>query len=108
MNLDQDRVPVTFEDALRLLDLGMTDHEKGAWTNMTAMKMFDLQDDLTAQIRHDWSLDDDQSPLRIFFRNLGLDDAREVSGLLIDAFWRRYNNESLPVEDLVREYLEEC
>ena len=55
----------------------------------------------------DWSLDDENSPLRITFRKLGLDDAKELSLLLIDAFWRRYNNEAVPVQELVQEYLED-
>lgn len=107
MNLDQDQVPSTFEDALRLIDAAMSEHEKGAWTNMTAAMMFDLQDELSAQLREEWSLDEDKTPLRIFFRGLGLDDAREVSNLLIDAYWRSYNHELIPVAELVREYLED-
>jgi hypothetical protein len=36
-----------------------------------------------------------------------LDDAEEVSLLLLNASWRRHNNEVITVENLVREYLEE-
>src|SRR5438105_4994274 len=100
MNLDQDRVPVSLEEALALLESALTSEEKGAWTDMTAAKMFDLQDGIARTLRHDWSLDDDHSPLRITFRKLGLDDAEELSLLLIDAYWRRYNNEAVPVQEL--------
>jgi hypothetical protein len=107
MNLDLDRVPTSLDQALELLDTALTDREKGAWINMTAAKMFDLQAHLAGILRHEWSLDDDNTPLRIFFRELGLDDAKETSLLLIDAYWRRYNNEAIPLQELVREYLEE-
>lgn len=106
MNLDQDRVPVTFEEALELLDAALEPVEKEAWESMTAAKMFELQARLAQRLRHDWSLNDPATPLREFFRGLGLDDSNEISLLLLDAYWRRYNGESMPVEDLVREYLE--
>src|SRR5437870_5514468 len=107
MKLDQDRVPISLEQALALLDSALTEREKGAWTNMTAAHMFDMQDELASELRSDWSLDDANTPLRIAFRKLGLDDAKELSMLLLDAYWRRYNNESVPVQELVREYLED-
>jgi hypothetical protein len=107
MNLDQDRVPARFEEALTLVEAAMSKEERQAWTSMTAAKMFDLQTKLARILRRDWSLDDPDAPLRIYFRNLGLDDAEEVSLLLIDAYWRIYNHQSMPVEDLVREYLED-
>lgn len=107
MNLDQDRVPARLEEALILLDAALTQHEKDAWHSMTAAKMFDLQAQLARTLRTDWSLLDPDSPLRIYFRNLGLDDPEEVSLLLIDAYWRKHNNEPVPVEELVREYLKE-
>jgi hypothetical protein len=106
MNLDQDRVPGSLEEALGLLDAALTKEEKEAWRSMTAARMFDLQARIARTLRNDWSLLDSDTPLRIYFRELGLDDPEEVSLLLIDAYWRKYNNESIPVEDLVREYLE--
>lgn len=106
MNLDQDRVPASLEQALSLLDSALTKEEKEAWRSMTAANMFDLQAKIAKTLRNDWSLLDSDTPLRIYFRELGLDDPEEVSLLLIDAYWRKYNNESIPVEDLVREYLE--
>ena len=107
MNLDQDRVPCTLDEALALLESALTPVEKGAWSNMTAERMFDLQARLAKMLRHDWSLNEAQTPLRIYFRNLGLDDAEEVSLLLLDAYWRKYNNEAIAVENLVQEYLED-
>lgn len=107
MNLDQDRVPARLEDALVLLDSALTQTEKDAWHSMTAAKMFDLQAQIARTLRSEWSLLDPQHPIRIYFRELGLDDAEEVSLLLIDAYWRKHNNEPVPVEELVREYLEE-
>jgi hypothetical protein len=107
MNLDLDRVPASLDQALELLDAALTHREKGAWTNMTAAKMFDLQAHLARILRQEWSLDDDNTPLRIYFRELGLDDTEETSLLLIDAYWRRYNKEAISVQELVREYLEE-
>lgn len=107
MNLDQDRVPARLEDALILLDSALTQTEKDAWHSMTAAKMFDLQAQIARVLRSKWSLLDPQTPIRIYFRELGLDDPEEVSLLLIDAYWRKHNNEPVPVEELVREYLEE-
>ena len=107
MNLDQDRVPTTLEEALELLEGALTPEEKEAWTGMTAARMFDLQGRLAKVLRSDWSLLDPDTPLRNYFRQLGLDDAKEVSLLLVDAYWRRYNQEEISVEDLVKEYLEE-
>ena len=107
MKLDQDRVPVSLDEALALLDAALSEREKGAWTNMTAANMFDLQDKIARILRDDWSLDDGDTPLRTAFRNLGLDDPEELSLLLIDAYWRRHNNEAIPVQELVREYLED-
>jgi hypothetical protein len=107
MNLDQDRVPASLEEALVLLGAALNEEEKTAWTSMTAARMFDLQAKIARSLRGDWSLLDPNTPLRIYFRELGLDDPKEVSLLLIDAYWRKHNNESIPVEDLVREYLEE-
>jgi hypothetical protein len=106
MNLDQDRVPGSLEEALSLLDSALTTEEKEAWRSMVAARMFDLQAKIARTLRNDWSLSDGETPLRIFFRELGLDDAEEVSLLLIDAYWRKYNKQAIPVEDLVREYLE--
>ena len=106
MNLDQDRVPSRLDEALTLLDSALTPQEKEAWRSMTAARMFDLQAKIARTLRNDWSLLEPETPLRVFFRELGLDDPEEVSLLLIDAYWRKYNNESIPVEELVREYLE--
>jgi hypothetical protein len=106
MNLDQDRVPVTLDEALSLLDAALTNHEKEAYRSMTAASMFDLQARIAQTLRHDWSLLDSSTPLRIYFRGLGLDDPEEVSLLLIDAYWRKYNNEAISPQELVREYLE--
>ena len=107
MNLDQDRVPALLDDALILLDAALSQTEKDAWHSMTAAKMFDLQAQLARVLRNDWSLLDRDTPLRLYFRNLGLDDPEEISLLIIDAYWRKHNNETVRVEDLVREYLEE-
>ena len=107
MNLDQDRVPASLDEALALLAAALSEEEKNAWTSMTAARMFDLQAKIARTLRSDWSLLDSNTPLRIYFRELGLDDPKEVSLLLIDAFWRKHNKESIPVEDLVREYLED-
>jgi len=106
MNLDQDRVPSSLEEALSLLDSALTKEEKEAWRSMTAARMFDLQARIARTLRSDWSLLESDTALRIYFRELGLDDAEEVSLLIIDAYWRRYNNEAIPVEELVREYLD--
>ena len=106
MNLDQDRVPANLDEAITLLESALTDLEKGAWTNMVAARMFQLQERIARALRKDWSIDDANTPLRVYFRNLGLDDPEEVSMLLIDAYWRKFNKKSLPVEELVREYLE--
>jgi hypothetical protein len=106
MTLDQDRVPISLDEALDLLNSALAPNEKAAWTSMTAARMFDLQARIARILRNDWSLDDANGPLRIYFRELGLDDPEEVSLLLIDAYWRKYNNQALPVEELVREYLE--
>src|SRR5689334_17272569 len=106
MNLDLDRVPTNLDEAIDILDSALTEQEKGAWTNRTAARMFDLQATIARTLREYWSLSDRSTPLRIYFRDLGLDDAEEVSMLLIDAYWRKYNKEALPVQDLVREYLE--
>lgn len=107
MHLDQDRVPSTLEEALALLDSALTTEEKGAWANMTAARMFNLQFKIAATLRTDWSLEISNTPLRLFFHALGLNDPNEVSLLLIDAYWRSRNHEAIPVEELVREYLEE-
>lgn len=107
MTLDLDRVPTRFEEAMSLLDAALTQEEKEAWTSITAARLFELQIELARTLRSEWSLNDANTPLRIFFRDLGLDDAEEVSLLLLDAYWRGYNKEPLPVEDLVKEYLEE-
>jgi hypothetical protein len=107
MNLDQDRVPARLDEALILLDAALTQKEKEAWHSMTAAHMFELQARLAQTLRRDWSLLDSNTPLRIYFRELGLDDPQEVSLLIIDAYWRMYNKEPVPVTDLVREYLEE-
>ena len=107
MNLDQDRVPASLDEALILLASALTKQEKEAWSSMTAARMFDLQARLAQILRSDWSLQDSNTPLRVYFRALGLDDPTEVSLLIIDAFWRKHNNEPIPVEELVREYLEE-
>lgn len=106
MILNPDRVPATPDEAVEILDAALSDEEKNAWQSMTAAKMFELQGVIARTLRQDWSLDDDTTPLRIFFRELGLDDADEVSYLLIDAYWRRHNREAIPIEDLVTEYLE--
>ena len=74
---------------------------------MSAAQMFKLQYELARILRADWSLDDANTPLRIFFRELGLDIPEEVSLLLIDAYWRKYNNEAKPIHELVSEYLED-
>jgi len=107
MNLDQDRVPASVEEALRLLGSGLTKREREAWTGMTAAQMFKLQYELARTLRWEWSLDDANTPLRLFFRELGLDYAEEVSLLLIDAYWRMHNNEPKPIHELVAEYLED-
>ena len=107
MNLDQDRVPARLDEALSLLDSALTIEEKQAWHSMTAARMFDLQARLAQTLNHDWSLLDSGTPLRTFFRELGLDDPKEISLLIVDAYWRMYNKQSVPVEELVREYLEE-
>ena len=106
MKLDQDRVPGSLEEALGLLDSALTVEEKEAWRSMTAARMFDLQARIARTLRNDWSLSDPETALRIFFRELGLDDAEEVSLLIIDAYWRRYNKEGISAEELVREYLD--
>ena len=107
MNLDQDRVPASPEEAIAILDGALTLHEKQAWSSMTAARMFDLQAVIARVLRNDWSIDDPDTPLRLYFAKLGLHDPKEISMLLIDAYWRQYNDEAIPVEDLVREYLEE-
>jgi hypothetical protein len=107
MKLDLDRVPTSFEEALRLLDSALTEQEKTAWTSMTAAKMFDLQARLAKVLKHEWSLDDETTPLPAYFCDLGLDDSDEVSLLLLDAYWRQYNKEAFTVKELVNEYLED-
>jgi hypothetical protein len=107
MQLDQDRVPISFDEALSVLDAGLTQEEKEAWSSMTAARLFELQSTLARTLMNDWSLEDSSTPLRLFFRELGLDDPEEVSLLLIDASWRSHHKESISLHDLVCEYLDE-
>jgi hypothetical protein len=106
MLLDQDRVPASFDEAMNLLNLAFTDEERNACSRMSATRMFALQARLAAKLRDEWSLEDSNTPLCIFFRELGLEDADDISLLLIDAFWRLHNKQSIAVHDLVEEYLE--
>jgi hypothetical protein len=107
MRLDQDQVPASFDEALALLSSALTKAEKEAWTAITAAKLFELQAKLAKVLRQDWSIDEPGTPLRLFFRELGLDDPEQISLLLLDAFWRAHNHEAIPVHQLVEEYLEE-
>jgi hypothetical protein len=70
---------------------------------MTAAQIFDLQSTLAQTLRNDWSLLEHDTPLRVSVRELGLDDPAEVSLLIIDAFWRKHNNEPVPLKELVRD-----
>lgn len=107
MNLDLDRVPTSFDEALKLLDSALTPIEKEAYRSMTAAKMFDLQADIAQVLKHEWSLIDPNTPLPLYFQRLGLDNPDELGLLLIDAYWRKYNKEPYGAEELVNEYLEE-
>ena len=39
-----------------------------------------------------------------YFSNLGLDDPDELGLLLIDVYWRRYNQEPFAAEAMANEY----
>lgn len=107
MLLDQDRVPASFDEALVLLDGALTPNEKAAYNALTAAQMFALQDDLARTLKNDWSLDESTTPLRLFFRDLGLNAPHEIALLLVDAYWRIHNRESISVAELAAEYQEE-
>lgn len=82
MDLNQDKVPVTLDEAVTLVQKGLSPHDTRIMKEITGIDSLDRT--LGEQIRNEWSLWDADSRMRNWFRiKFELNHADDVSNLIL-------------------------
>ena len=101
--LDAERVPQTLDEALDTLERGLPAHALDELRASESDVVLPLQDTLGRWMRDRWGLWTD-APLARHLRELGLEHADDMSGVVLTSFWRRLHFQPLRVEAQVRWY----
>lgn len=82
MDLNQDIVPVTLDDAITLVQKGLSPNDMRTLRELTCVDSLDRT--LGEQIRNDWTLWDSDSRMRSWFRiKFEINHPDDVSGLIL-------------------------
>jgi hypothetical protein len=85
MDIDTDVVPVTVDEALRMLREGIKDADRDIMRRTPHPGDFHFS--VGTWLRDNWSLWDERSHLRGAFRVIGLSHPVDISGYLIERLW---------------------
>jgi hypothetical protein len=97
--------PSNLEEAFEVLKDDLAPNEQIEIMNMPKEKLCRLHSNLGRWIRNNWKLWQD-GPMKIYFNNLGIHHADDMSGIIIESFWHHLRNEPLDLDNQVNYYQE--
>ena len=103
MNLDQDKVPTTLEEALTLLKEALSLKEKDELKKMLSSQ---LHFSLGMLLRNEWGLWDSNSIINTWFnKTYGVNHADDVSGIIIECLINDLNDKPRRDKILAKQFI---
>ena len=104
MKLNQDSVPATLDEAIRLLQEAMTSQEI---KEVSKLESSELHFSLGMYLRNQWSLWDKDSIINTWFRTTyGVDHADDVSGIILECLINDFNGQPRKDKILAKKFIE--
>lgn len=104
MNLNQDKVPTTLDEAVELLQEALSSEEKNKIKNL---KSSDLHFSLGDFLRREWSLWEQGNRLSIWFlKTYGVNHADDISGIVLECLINDLNNAPRQDKILAKRFIE--
>lgn len=98
--VQQAAAPSNLTESLAALDQRADALVKNKLQSITEKEVSRLHSDVGRWIRNTW-LRDQNSPLRLYFEELGVYSYDEMSHVLLKAYWRELNNQPIDLESLI-------
>jgi uncharacterized protein DUF6794 len=96
-------VPKNLDDALRQLDLLLGDEGRSKVLSATEDGMVDYHMGLGLWMRNNWGLWRG-SRLAAYFNHLGIYHPDDMSGIILDSYWRKLHGKRIELDAQVRSY----
>jgi hypothetical protein len=94
----------TLEECFAELDNLLSDEDKKYIQNSDSEKiMIDFHHSLGQHLRNSWDLWK-ESPLSNYFNKLGIDHPDDMSGIILDSYWRMKHNEPIALNAQIQHY----
>lgn len=106
MNLNQDKVPATLEEAVAILKEGLTP-EDIAEIKTPKFNSAQVHFSIGRMLRNEWTLWDAETILvKWFEQNYGVNHADDVSGLILDCLCKDIRGEPRKDKELAKSFIE--
>lgn len=106
MNINLDKVPFTVIEALQMFLAALTDEEKSALKEIEENQIAIFHHTLGEDIRNNWSMWEENTPLVNSFKQIGITHADDMSGIILVSAWRQLNKKAIKLQEQVKTYQE--
>lgn len=106
MNIDQDSVPPTANEALQMFIKALDDNEKKAFKEVDEDQICIFHHTLGQDIRNDWSMDVKNTPLTNDFKTLGITHSDDMSNILLTSAHRHFKKKPLRLQEQIHDIQE--
>ncbi|MGD9681599.1 MAG: DUF6794 domain-containing protein [Candidatus Obscuribacterales bacterium] len=99
------KVPKNLDDCFRELEkyLGKEGVERLKNSKENELYEYTASFGISMALRNTWGLND-QTPIAMYFRNMGINDGRTMSTIIIESFWRHLNSKPVALESYIDKY----
>jgi hypothetical protein len=105
MKINQDKVPINLDDAVKTLHEGMSPEDVAEFKSKSFSPQ-QLHFGLGMLLRNEWSLWEKETILVKWFKeNYGVDHADDISGLILDCLYRDIIDKPRRAEALAKQYI---
>lgn len=103
---DKYAAPKNLEECLTSLDNELSAEQKNRFKNTPQKRLGEfgggsiILDALIVNVEGNW----DKTDLTAYFAKLGIDDPRDITGIVIDSYWRKLNGKPIDLDKQVRSH----
>ena len=104
MLIDQDRVPATVVEAIKMFWDALEEPEKQSLKDVDEDQLVVFHHTLGEDIRNAWTLTDKNSILVNQFKELGVSHADDISGIILTSVYRKLHKKPLNLKGQVAKF----
>jgi hypothetical protein len=98
-----EKIPENLDECLKTLEANLSESDICQIKNMTIEEIWSLHSSLGMSIRNEWGLWTDNNLVK-WFNEKGIFHADDMSGIVIESFWKKINNHPIELEKQIEEY----